>query len=112
MLSQLIGSGQAIIDDDLRNPREYAPGTTVIGYRHEGFVYLLPDVALREVNKVHPLEFGSFAIGSNLKEEGVLISGNKNLTVQKSVRGSVIRLWRMKAQILGCEGCEPCEEDD
>jgi hypothetical protein len=38
-----------------------------------------------------------------LKEDGLLIPGKSNLSVQKSVRGSIIRLWRLKSDILGCE---------
>jgi len=112
VLGQIVGSGQAAIDDDMRHPRDYPPGVTVVGYRHEGFVYLMPDVALREVNKIQPLKFNAYAIGSQLKEDGLLIPGKRNLTVQRSVRGSVIRLWRLKSDILGCEGCEGCEDDD
>ncbi|MBK8027024.1 MAG: hypothetical protein IPK19_37965 [Chloroflexi bacterium] len=33
----------------MRSPRDYAPGTTVIGYRDENAIYLLPDIALREI---------------------------------------------------------------
>ena len=40
-----------------------------------------------------------------------LLPGKTNLTVQRSVRGSVIRLWRLKSEILGCEGCETCDDD-
>lgn len=105
-LGQLIGSGQAVLDDNMRNPHEYPPGTTVVGYRDEGFVYLLPDVTLREVNKIQPLKFTAYAIGSQLREDGLLIPGKTNLSVQKSVRGSVVRLWRLKSEVLGCEGCE------
>lgn len=112
VLGQLIGSGQAVLDDDMRHPREHAPGTTVVGYRDEGFVYILPDVALREVNKIQPLKFTAYAIGSQLREDGLLIPGKANLSVQKSVRGSVIRLWRLKSEVLGCEGCEGCEDSD
>lgn len=112
VLGQLIGSGQAVLDDDMRNPREYPPGTTVVGYRDESFVYLLPDVTLREVNRVQPLKFSATAIGMQLKEDGLLIPGKTNLSVQKSVRGSVVRLWRLKPEILGCEGCETCEGED
>ena len=112
VLGQLIGSGQAVLDDDMRHPREYPPGTTVVGYRDEGFIYLLPDVALREVNKIQALKFTAYAIGSQLREDGLLIPGKTNLSVQKSVRGSVVRLWRLKPEILGCEDCEPCEAED
>lgn len=112
VLGQLIGSGQAALDDDMRHPREYSPGVTVVGYKDDGFVYLMPDVALREVNKVQPLKFTTYAIGSQLREDGLLIPSRTNLSIQKSVRGSVVRLWRLKPQILGCEGCETCEDDD
>jgi hypothetical protein len=67
---------------------------------------------LREVNKIQPLKFTTTAIGMQLKEDGLLIPGKSNLSVQRSVRGSVIRLWRLKSDILGCESCETCEEDD
>jgi len=112
LLGQLLAGGQCVIEDDLRNPRDYAPGTSIIGYRDEGFVYLLPDIALREINRTHPLKFSKIAIGSQLREDGLLMPGKDNLTVQRSVRGHVIRVWRMKAESLGCEGCEPCEVTD
>lgn len=111
ILGQLIAGGQVVLDDDMRNPREYPSGVTVVGYKHDGFIYLLPDVTLREVNKIQPLKFTTTAIGMQLKEDGLLIPGKSNLSVQKSVRGSVIRVWRLKSDILGCEGCETCEED-
>jgi hypothetical protein len=112
ILGQLIAGGQAALGDDMRNPREYPNGITVVGYKNDGFVYLLPDVTLREVNKIQPLKFTTTSIGMQLKEDGLLIPGKSNLSVQRSVRGSVIRLWRLKSDILGCEGCDTCEEDD
>jgi len=33
-----------------------------------------------------------------------------NLTVQRRVRGNVVRLWRMKPESVGCEGCETCDQ--
>jgi hypothetical protein len=111
LLGQLLAGGQCVIDDDLRHPREYAPGTVVIGYRDEGFVYLLPDIVLREINRTHPIPFTKTAIGTQLREDGLLFPGKDNLTVQRSVRGHVIRFWRIKSEILGCEGCDTCEVD-
>jgi hypothetical protein len=73
--------------------------------------YLLPEIAHREVSRVQPLRFTVTAIGMQLKEDGLLVPGKTNLSVQKSVRGSVVRLWRLKSEILGCEGCETCEAD-
>jgi hypothetical protein len=72
---------------------------------------LLPEIAHREVSRVQPLRFTVTAIGMQLKEDGLLVSGKTNLSVQKSVRGSVVRLWRLKSEILGCESCETCEAD-
>jgi len=112
VLGQIIGSGQCVIEPSLRVKEDPSPGHVVAGYRDESFIYLLPDVALREVNKVQPLRFTAYAIGTQLKEDGLLLPGKTNLTVQRSVRGSVIRLWRLKAEILGCEGCDPCDDDD
>jgi hypothetical protein len=112
LLGQLLAGGQCVIDPDMRHPRDHAPGTAVIGYREDDSIYLLPDLVLREINRAHPLRFTKAAIGSQLREDGVLIPGASSLTVQKSVRGHVVRLWRLKAASLGCEGCEPCEADD
>jgi hypothetical protein len=112
LLGQLLAGGQCVIDPDMRHPRDHAPGTAVIGYREDDSIYLLPDLVLREINRAHPLRFTKAAIGSQLREDGVLIPGASSLTVQKSVRGHVVRLWRLKAASLGCDGCEPCEADD
>ena len=109
LLGQLVAGGQCVIADSLRNPNDPAPGATIIGYRDQGFVYLLPEIAYREVSKIQPLKFTAHAIGSQLKEEGILIPGNANLSVQRTVRGGVVRLWRIKSENLGCEGCEGCE---
>jgi hypothetical protein len=112
LLGQLLAGGQCVIDEDMRNPRDYAPGIIVIGYRDDGYIYLLPDIVLREINRTHPLKFTKVAIGNQLREDELLIPGKDNLTVQKSVRGHVIRVWRLTAASLGCEGCEPCEAAD
>jgi len=87
----------------MRNPREYPPGVTVVGYRDEGFVYLLPDVALREVNRVQPMKFSATAIGMQLKEDGLLIPGPNNLSTQKRVRGGRVRFWQLTCESLGCD---------
>ncbi len=95
ILGQLIAGGQAVIDDDMKNPREYPPGVTVIGYKDEGFVYLLPEIAHREVNRVQPLRFTVTAIGMQLREDGILIPGPNNLSTQKRVRGGRVRFWKL-----------------
>jgi len=98
ILGQLIAGGQAVIDDDMKNPREYPPGVTVVGYKDEGFVYLLPEIVHREVNRVQPLRFTVTAIGMQLREDGILIPGPNNLSTQKRVRGSRVRFWQLTSE--------------
>ena len=114
LLGQLLVGSQCVIDELSPSgfSSDHTPGTVVVGYREGGFVYLLPDLVLREINRTHPLRFTKQAIGAQLREDGLLIPGKDNLTVQKSIRGHVIRVWRMKAESIGCEGCESCEGDD
>ena len=50
--------------EDRHNPIEPSPGTTIIGYRDEQFIHLLPKVAYRTVNRVQALKFKTVAIGS------------------------------------------------
>ena len=102
LLGQLIAGGQAVLDTNMRNPCEVGPGQTLVGYRDANFVYLLPEIAFREVNKVQSLRFSVSAIGSQLREDGYLVPGNSNnhLTVQMRVRDGRVRLWRLKSQIL------------
>jgi hypothetical protein len=101
-LSQLLASGEVMLDDDMRNPRVAGPGVTTVGYRDTNFVYLLPEVAYREVNRVQPLRFTVTAIGSQLREDGCLVTakGDAHLTVQVRVRGNRTRVWRLRADIL------------
>jgi hypothetical protein len=73
---------------------------TVIGYKDDRYVYLLPDIALREVNKLQPMHFTATAIGMQLKEDGILIPGPSNLTTQKRVRGSRVRFWQLTVESL------------
>jgi hypothetical protein len=108
LLGQLLAGGQCVIDDDLRHPRDYAPGVTVVGYREDDTVYLLPDLALREINRMHPLRFSVTAIGMQLREDGILIPGPNNLSIQKRVRGSRVRFWQLNSDSL-VESVEPPE---
>jgi hypothetical protein len=102
VLGQLLASGEAMLAEDRQNPIEPPPGTTIVGYRDEQFIHLLPEVAYRAVNKVHALKFPVGAIGSLLKEEGWLVTteGSRHLTVKVSVRGARVRMWRLKAATL------------
>jgi hypothetical protein len=102
LLSQLLAGGQAVLDNDMRSPREPAPGTTIIGYRDAQYTYLLPEISFREVSRVQPLRFTVAAIGTQLREEGVLVPGNSSnhLTIQIRVKDSRVRVWRLKSEIL------------
>ncbi len=105
-LGQLLASGELMLARDMREPEEPRPGTTIIGYVDERYVYLLPDVAHRAVLRVQPLKFNTPAIGAQLKEDGWLIPGTNNLTVQRRIRGIPTRLWQLKADFLGCDDCD------
>ncbi|HML23756.1 MAG TPA: primase C-terminal domain-containing protein [Aggregatilinea sp.] len=101
-LSQLLASGDVMLAKDTRNPEEPRPGTTLIGYRDAHFIYLLPEVAYREVNRVQPLRFTVAAIGSQLREDGSLVtlSGDRHLAIQIRIRGDRVRVWRLRSEIL------------
>jgi hypothetical protein len=101
-LSQLLASGEVMLATDMKQPEEPRPGTTLIGYRDTRYLYLLPEVAYREVNRVQPLRFTVAAIGTQLREEGVLVPGNSDahLTIQMRVKDTRVRVWRLKSEIL------------
>lgn len=103
LLGQLIAGGQCVIADSLRQPADPAPGTTIIGYRDEGYVYLLPEIAYREVTRIQPLKFTAHSIGAQLKEDGVLVPnpGDSHLGVQVRTHSGRVRLWRFNADSLG-----------
>jgi hypothetical protein len=86
----------------MKQPEEPRPGVTVIGYRDAHYIYLLPEVAYREVNRVQPLKFTVAAIGTQLREDRHLVPGNStnHLTMQMRVRDGRVRVWRLKAEVL------------
>ncbi len=98
ILGQLIAGGQVVLDDDMKNPHDYPAGVTVVGYKDDDAIYLLPEIAFKEVNKVQPLRFTVTAIGMQLKEDGILIPGPNNLSTQKRVRGGRVRFWRLTTE--------------
>ena len=100
-LDQLLASGEADITAS-RHPVEPRPGVTVVGYEDEHFVYLLPEIAYREVMRIHPLKFSTAAIGGQLKEDGWLLPGSSDshLTMQIRIRGRRVRVWRLKAELF------------
>jgi len=67
----------------------------------DGFTYIIPDIAFREVAKIQPINFTLQAIGNQLKEDGMLVPGPNNLSVQKRFQGQRVRVWQLPADILG-----------
>ena len=96
ILGQLLAGGQVVLEEDMQNPSDHASGVMVVGYKDDQYVYLLPEIAHREVNRVQPLRFSAHAIGMQLKEDGILISGSNNLSTQKRIRGGRVRLWQLR----------------
>jgi hypothetical protein len=112
-LDQLLASGEADITAS-RHPVEPKPGVTIVGYEDEHFVHLLPEIAYREVMRIHPLKFSTAAIGSQLKEDGWLIPGSSDshLTMQIRVRGRRVRVWRLKAELFRGDNGDSSNVDD
>lgn len=98
VLEQLLASGEVMLAEDRQNPIEPPPGTTIVGYRDEQFIHLLPEVAYRAVNRVQTLKFTTTAIGSQLREDGRILThdGERNLTVRIRIRGTRVRVWRLR----------------
>jgi hypothetical protein len=103
-LGQLLASGDVRLLD-LQTPDETKLGTPIIGYTDEEFLYLLPEIALREVKPTQSLNFTTKSIGDQLREDGWLIPGNSpsHLTVQIRIRDHRVRAWRLKRSILDGE---------
>ena len=103
VLGQLLASGSCRLETRGREFHDPIPGSTIVGYRDEHFVYLLPNVALNLVNKAQPIHFNSSAISGQLKEDGYLVaSGSDNHHgVQLRINGSRARVWRLKVDSLG-----------
>lgn len=110
-MDQLLASGEADISAS-GHPVDPKPGVTIVGYEDEHFVYLLREIAYREVLRIHPLKFSTAAIGSQLKEDGWLIPGSSDshLTMQIRVRGRRVRVWRLKAELFRCDTADGDDE--
>lgn len=102
VLGQLLASGEITLGEDRQSPVDPPPGTTIVGYRDEQFIHLLPEVAYRAVNRVQALKFTTAAIGSQLREDGWLVTtgGDRHLTVRLQVRSTMTRVWRLKASVF------------
>jgi hypothetical protein len=99
-LQQLLASGELMLANDMRQPEEARPGTTIVGYKDGQHALILPDVAYRAVVRIHPLKFNTAAIGAQLQEDDWLIPGTNSLTVQRRVRGIPTRFWQLKADFI------------
>lgn len=97
--NQLLAGGEVNIHPS-RHPVDPRPGVTVVSCEDKRFVYLLPEIAHREVNRVQTLRFTVTAIGMQLKEDGLLIPGPNNLSTQKRVRGDRVRFWQLTAEFF------------
>jgi hypothetical protein len=102
VLGQLLANGQVMLASDLRNPEEPRPGCVMVGCRTEQYIYLMPDLVYREVNRVQPLKFTVASIGAQLRDEGWLIPSEEDnhLAMRVRLRGIRTRMWRLKAQVL------------
>jgi len=105
-LTQLIASGRVMFANNMQHPEEARPGVTIIGYVDEVHVLLLPDIAFQEVAHGGAMKFSATDIGKQLREDGWLIPGATNLTVQRRVRGLPTRFWQLKADFLTCDDCD------
>ena len=100
-LEELLASGEAVLTS-VQVPQEGQPGVSIVGYRDAHFVYLLPEISYREIQRIRPLHFSATAIGSQLKEDGWLMTNanESHLTVQIRIRGNRVRVWRLKASLF------------
>lgn len=103
-LGQLLASGDVRLVD-LDSEDEVKPGAPIIGYQDRRFIYLLPEISLREVKPTQSLNFTTKSIGDQLREDGWLIpnTADGRLTIQKRLRGNRVWVWCLKREILDCD---------
>jgi hypothetical protein len=101
-LGQLLASGDVRLVD-LDSDDEVKPGASIIGYQDRRFIYLLPEISLREVKPTQSLNFTTKSIGDQLREDGWLLpnSADGRLTIQKRLRGNRTWVWCLKREMLG-----------
>ncbi|MBE2184193.1 MAG: hypothetical protein IAE89_12250, partial [Anaerolineae bacterium] len=100
-LGQLLASGDVRLVD-LDSSEEVKPGAPIIGYQDHRFIYLLPEISLREVKPTQALNFTTRSIGDQLREDGWLLpnTADGRLTIQKRLRGNRAWVWCLKRAML------------
>jgi hypothetical protein len=100
-LGQLLASGDVRLVD-LDSDEEVKLGVPIIGYQDRRFIYLLPEISLREVKPTQSLNFTTKSIGDQLREDGWLVPNTTDgrLTIQKRLRGNRAWVWCVKREIL------------
>lgn len=100
-LGQLLASGDVRLVD-LDSNEEVKPGAPVVGYQDGRFIYLLPEISLREVKPTQSLNFTTKSIGDQLREDGWLLPNTTDgrLTIQRRFRGHRAWVWCLKREIL------------
>jgi len=100
-LGQLLASGDVRLVD-LDSDNDVKPGTPIIGYQDRRFIYLLPEISLREVKPTQSLNFTTKSIGDQLREDGWLLPNTTDgrLTVQRRFRGHRAWVWCLKREMF------------
>jgi hypothetical protein len=100
-LGQLLASGDVRLVD-LDCDEEVKPGAPIIGYQDRRFIYLLPEISLREVKPTQSLNFTTKSIGDQLREDGWLMpsSSDGRLTIQKRLLGNRAWVWCLKREMF------------
>jgi hypothetical protein len=100
-LGQLLASGDVRLVD-LSSSEDVKPGVPIVGYLDQHYIYLLPEISLREVKPTQALNFTTKSIGDQLREDGWLIPSGTDgrLTIQKRLRGNRVWVWCLKREML------------
>jgi len=100
-LGQLLASGDVRLVD-LDSDDDVKPGAPIIGYQDQRFIYLLPEISLREIKPTQSLNFTTKSIGDQLREDGWLIPNTTDgrLTIQKRLRGNRAWVWCLKREMF------------
>lgn len=107
VLTQLIDSGKAHLDNDLKMDSITSPGQVRVGWwpkDDRSFVYLIPDVAYGVVNVLVEMSFSKQAIAGQLAEDRILIAGTEDrYTTRIRIDNRQTRVWKLKADFLNAD---------